>query len=319
MQNILNKSYLISRPFNNHQLKIEDLVKYKLTPKHHIKVVNKEIYLSDKFFIAENKVPRVIAYIQDDNNKYLICSYFQSKSQGLYRLLKAYKYRLDENGIEKPAWNDKGYSEESLMLPLELQFFISEQIKENITISNKMEGIQVFYGTTLESGNDTIYKNSVDVDPILIPGNIYTHDKTKISPKDISVEKNASPNFQRTIFTWRFDAAIYGKITARVFKSSNGKFIYLFLTDSLNRSWIGGIDNNSEVTTLGIRRKWVDMGCLGTPAFEYQNGFANGKYKYDQTGGYGNRDLMYKDIYVDMYKNYLSHIPLIKEFENWNN
>ncbi len=316
---ILSNSYFLSRPFNKKVLTIDDLVRYKLSPKHHISIGGRSIYLSDKFQIASNEVPRLIAYIAGDDGKYLVSSFFLSKSQGLYRLLRAYKYRIDEEGNEQPSWNDKGYSEESIMLPFELQYFISTQNKDIIKIADKMEGIQIFYGTALESGTDTMYSKLIIEDPLKISGDIYTADKTKIktAPETIYIEQNEKPDFNNLVLTWESESDIYGKITSRVFKSMNGKYSYLFLTDALKRAWIGGIDNDSEVTILGIRKRWVSMGSLGTPAYEYQVEpiDENGKYKIDETGGYGNRDLIYDDKYVDMYQNYLSLIPLIQEFE----
>lgn len=53
-RDVLDKSYFISRPFNNKNLTTKDLVRHKLYPRHKIKVGNREIYLSDKFKIANN-------------------------------------------------------------------------------------------------------------------------------------------------------------------------------------------------------------------------------------------------------------------------
>lgn len=251
----------------------------------------------------------------------MVSSFFQSNSQGLYRLLRAYKYRVDEEGNEQPKWNDKGYSEWSIMLPLELQYFISVQIKNTVKIEDHMEGVQIFYGTAMESGTDKTYTDSVIENPLKITGNIYSPSKEGIvHPETVYIEQKDKPSFKNLTLTWEFDSSIYGKTTARVFKSINGKYSYLFLTDSIKRTWVGGIDNDSEVNVLGIRKRWVDIGSLGTPAYEYQyDSIGDGKYKVDQTFGYGNRDLICDDTYADMYKKYLSHIPLIKDFESLYN
>jgi len=314
----LEKSYFHARPFNGKDLTAQDLINHKLFPKYQVTVGDRKIYLSDKFKIANNEVPRLIAYIKDYKGRYLVSSFFQSKSQGLYRLLRAYKYRVDEEGNEQPKWNDKGYSEWSIMLPLELQYFISTQIKTTLKIEDKISGIEVFYGTAMESATDKTYTELIVEEPLKIIGKMYSSKKEELlPPEDIYIEQSDKPNFKNLTLTWQFEAAIYGKTTARVFKSVNSKYSYLFLTDSDKRTWVGGIDNDSEVTVLGIRKRWVDLGSFGTPAYEYQyDSMGDGKYKVDQTFGYGNRDLIYEDTYVDMYKNYLSNISLIQEFNS---
>lgn len=77
---VIKISYIISRPYNGIKLILEDLVSYKLFPKHFMKVGDREIYLSDKFKISNNKVPRIIAYVKDEYGKYMVSSFFQSKS-----------------------------------------------------------------------------------------------------------------------------------------------------------------------------------------------------------------------------------------------
>ncbi len=84
-------------------------------------------------------------------------------------------------------------------------------------------------------------------------------------------------------------------------------FTYLFNTDENRRTWIGQIDNESTITSLGLRSTWVDSGCLTTPAWEYLID------DIDQTGGYGDETNRFKS-YVDMHKNYISKIPAVKDF-----
>lgn len=312
---VIKNSYIVSRSYNGKKLTLEDLVSYKLFPKHFIKAGDRKIYLSDKFKVSNNQVTRIIAYVKDENGKYMVSSFFQSKSQGLYRLLRAYKYRIDDNGDEQPTWNDKGYGEESINLPFELQHFISTEIKDTINIPEKMEGIRLFYGTAMESGTDTLYNKEVSKSPIRLNGNIYSPVNKLLAPENVSLLGDDKPDFSALLKQWDIETDLYGITRARVFSSYNKKYIYLFLTDSRRRSWVGWVDNTSKVTVLGIREKWVDVGCLSTPAFEYQyDRQEDGSYKIDETFGYGNRDLIYDDTYVDMYKNYLSKIPLIKEY-----
>ncbi len=73
-------------------------------------------------------------------------------------------------------------------------------------------------------------------------------------------------------------------------------------TDGEDRSWVAGIHDNSPVTEVGVRRRFVMGGNLVTPLREYES----------QDGGYGDRT----DVvggYVNMW-GYLSRIPTIAEY-----
>jgi hypothetical protein len=54
---------------------------------------------------------------------------------------------------------------------------------------------------------------------------------------------------------------------------------------------------------MGVRKKWVKGENLTTPAYEY----------FTQDGGYGNTSKT-NGRYVDMFKNYLSKVPVIQEY-----
>src|SRR3989344_3905887 len=81
----------------------------------------------------------------------------------------------------------------------------------------------------------------------------------------------------------------------------------MFFKDAAGRAWIGGIEDDSETQSTGLKKSWVEGGDLATPAYEYKTG------RTDQTGGYGN-DKMRNGSYVDMYDNYLKKIPVIQEY-----
>ncbi|MDP2695726.1 MAG: hypothetical protein Q8O87_00550 [bacterium] len=129
----------------------------------------------------------------------------------------------------------------------------------------------------------------------------------KAKPEQIRLSKAQSPDFSNLITSWEQETGLYGKIRIEAFSSNDGKFKFMFCSDSANRVWIGGIEAEGEVQSSGLNKAWVDGGDLTTPAYEYKLSHA------DQTGGYGN-DAMKKESYVDMYKNYLSKIPVIKQY-----
>ncbi len=77
----------------------------------------------------------------------------------------------------------------------------------------------------------------------------------------------------------------------------------MFCSDNLGRAWIGGIEVNAPVGTTGLREQWVNGGDLTTPAYEYDI----------HADEYGNSNLT-SGHYVDMFENYLQHIPIIKQY-----
>lgn len=77
----------------------------------------------------------------------------------------------------------------------------------------------------------------------------------------------------------------------------------MFCRDNYGRAWVGGIEDDSEVQSTGLRKSWIEGGDLATPAFEYP----------EQAGGYENTDLAVHP-YVDMFENYLKKIPVIRQY-----
>jgi hypothetical protein len=137
-----------------------------------------------------------------------------------------------------------------------------------------------------------------------IQGNFYPKVEGKVPPEQLVFNNSDdAPNFSETGLAWTENTELYGPVQIETFRSKNNKLQYMFCRDSRNRVWIGGIENDSKITPVGLRESWINGGDLTTPAFEY----------YDYDGGYGS-DKVRSRNYVDMYENYLSKIPVIKEY-----
>jgi hypothetical protein len=74
--------------------------------------------------------------------------------------------------------------------------------------------------------------------------------------------------------------------------------------DAYNRVWVGGVESvNSAYTSTGLKKFWIDAGDLTTPAYEYPS-----------EAGHYNNPVLRKGHYQDMFLNYHSKIPIIKEY-----
>jgi hypothetical protein len=123
------------------------------------------------------------------------------------------------------------------------------------------------------------------------------------APETVQLSDEQSPNFANKLASWRQDTSLYGRVHYDVYPSNDGKLKYVFCRDVKGRSWVSGIENNSPLESTGLREEWLSGSALTTPAYEYAQ----------QAGDYGN-DADARGHYVDMYKNYLSKVPVIQEY-----
>jgi hypothetical protein len=245
----------------------------------------------------------VIAYVE---NKGVTTArtYYRSNSQGVWRYLP--DYTSNNNGVD---WFGKGAGEESITLPFSMQKALSElSIEKSVPISVDDADL-AFAGTTSKYGkwNNDYYHETIEK-PERLEGNLYSNDDTKkVAPENLIISVEQSPDFSSMLTGWNQNTNMYGSISMEVFPSKDGKLKYMFCRDEKGRTWIGGIENDSEIQSTGLHKSWVEGGDLVTPPFEYKTG------KTDQTGGYGN-DKLRNGSYVDMYENYISKIPVVNEY-----
>ena len=99
-----------------------------------------------------------------------------------------------------------------------------------------------------------------------------------------------------------------------IYPSQDEKLNYMFMQKG-NKVAISLIETTDKITSAGVRKKYVFneyVRDLTTPIYEYKYIDRNG-ILHDQTDGYGN-DQDKQGPYVDMFKNYLSKIPMIQEY-----
>jgi hypothetical protein len=301
-----------ARPYNGKLLDVPTLEESGLLPFYKIEVSQRNVYVSEPY--KKSGYVAFVGYVEDGGN-IIARTFFYSRSEGIARVLRRYKFTeiITEEGEkqDKVTWNDKGYSEKSIALATPLQKGLAEILNLYApTELRKMSG-NIFYGTTYDISVDDDYSKEVEKNPIKLSGNFYSEDKKSLVPpeKMVFTEDGNSPDFKTLVDSYKVHLEYYGITKVASYKSKDTKFIYVLNTDNKGRTWICQVDNLSEITSMGIRRSWVDSGNLTTPAWEYLIG------EIDQTGGYGDESNRLKS-YVDMYKNYIGKIPVVKEYES---
>ncbi len=305
VEKIFQKMEIHGDAFNGERLTPEILKKEGLLPKYKVDTEEGVIWFSSSGYnLGKNRVA-IMAYVEK-NNKTVARSYYRSNSQGVWRYLPSY---LEMDG--QINWYSKGYGEESINLPTNIQRALAEITKDEKSILKVENPELVFAGTSrgLINAMNGTYMNETESESIKL-GDFSVEEKDKkIDPEKIKLSKDQSPNLdpEKVIYRWKQNSNIYGEIEMEAVPSQDGKLIFTFCKDKLNRVWIGNIENDSEIQSTGLKKEWINPEDLGTPAFEYKTGDT------DQTGGYGN-DGLRNGPYVDMFENYLSKVPVIREY-----
>ena len=302
-EKILGKVEIHGDDFMGKFLTPEILKEEGLLPKHKIRIGDSVVWFSSSGYELDEGRVAVVAYVENQG-KVTARSYYRSNSQGVWRYLP--DYQMSEDG--EMEWYGKGHSEESITLPVVMQKALSEIMHEGMPVLKlKKNPDFIFAGTAQKVGRRSgEYYREVEVAPKRLEGGFYT-ERGKTPPEQIRLAEEQSPDFSKLLTSWEQKTSVYGQISVEVFPSKDGALKFMFCKDATGRAWIGGIEDDSETQSTGLKKSWIEGGDLATPAFEYKTG------RTDQTGGYGN-DKMRNGSYVDMYENYLKKIPVIHEY-----
>jgi hypothetical protein len=205
-------------------------------------------------------------------------------------------------------WYGKGHSEESITLPVVMQKALSEITREGMPVLKLKENPNfIFAGTAQKFGKGGgEYYREIESIPRRLKGGFYA-ERGKTPPEQIRLSPEQSPDFSKLLTSWEQKTSLYGQVTVEVFPSSDGLLKFMICKDAAGRVWVGGVEDNSEIQSTGLKKSWIEGGDLTTPAFEYKKG------RTDQTGGYGN-EKMRNGSYVDMYENYLKKFQIIQDY-----
>lgn len=306
------------------ELKPEELLDAGLFPKYEIKVENAVVLLSMPYNVSSDSGRVAFVGYVKSGEEYVARTFYLSRSQGVWRYLPRYtpNFAPQYTQNQRVGHYDKGYTEESITLPIPLQQSLNIILVNETPLDIPGNSNYYFAGTarrkTYSADQELItYNAEVGEMPYPIEGNLQAPraedgSYVKLPPNEVRLahpEKDG-PDFSRIVTTWQQKTTIYGEITIEVYESKDKKLRYMFCSDTNGKSWIGGIETDEAIQSVGLRRSWVDGGDLSTPAYEYPKQI--GKTEY------ANFNDM-RSMYVDMYTNYISQIPIIQEYENSKN
>lgn len=286
------------------ELTREVLEKNGLLPAWCVTFGNNTVYLPDKLYISDqsNSRLRTIIYVEDEKRGLVARSCYKSNSHCVWKILPAY----DRGHYYKEQ------GEEQLTLLPELQ----RSIAYLCSVERLKEADLVFFGTTREGhGLATSFEGDVHAKPVELGSGFddrSPYDKVvKVSPDAPTSfhfnDEEDKPNYTQVIDSWTEETVLYGGVTFEVIASLNGRLRYLFCRNKDGKAWIAGIDlEGAEMTSQGLKKDWVYAGDLCTPAYDY----------WEQTGRYASRGCGVEGYggYADMFENYLSKIPIIREY-----
>lgn len=303
-EEILGKAEVHGDEFLGGKLTAEILKEEGLQPKHKIHLGDSVVWFSSSAYDLDRGRIAVAAYVEN-KGKISVRSYYRSNSQGVWRYLP--DYTLDSNG--NVNWFGKGHGEESVTLPVAMQKALAVVTGEGMPIlETKRNSEFIFAGTAKKYGtNKDQYYQEIESVPKKLQGDFYPA-SGKTPPEQMTLTDEETPDLSKSISSWNQKSDLYGgNISIEVFPSKDGKLKFMFCKDQAGRAWIGGIEDESETQSTGLKKTWIQCGDLTTPAFEYKS------FNTDQTGGYGN-DKIRSGKYVDMYEKYLQKIPVIQEY-----
>lgn len=307
------------------------LKKVGLYPSFYLEMGGAEVALSKAFKVDVHEA--VIAYVRL-NNQTKVRGYYRSNSQAMWRLLADY---VAGNG--EIAWYGVGFNEESLTLPMrfqkELNYISARGVMEvpGVNMGFFLGGTAKRYASKEEyrkavdegtAGSD--YYREMEHEPRLNFGVISNE---KHPPFSVDIEDENGPNFRNQLDHYMMKTEMYGEVTVRQFPSLNDELRYLVCEvgkKNEKKAWIGTIEVNAPMTSVGLTSGWVSSGDICTPLFEYQTmtggygapiGGGGAESGQGSNGPQGSSQL---DGYESMWEKYLSQMPIIKKYlYTWGN
>ncbi len=291
----------------NFKLTPDMLKNVGLSPERKTMLGDMEIGLSGCFSVGGRDT--IIGYVKSDDG-YKVRGYYRSNSQGVWRYLP--DYVPGENG--NLAWYGKGYAEEMLTLPCEMQVALSKAAeKARVPVEQKTLPSFILAGTAKSWPDKATYIQAMHARAL--KGDLYREtaatpevDFGKVStikqaPEAVSITGLVQPNYGKELMSWGSEAKIYGRLKNRVFESYDKKLKYVISEDTSGRCFVSSIETSSKPTSCGTRSEWVSGGDVETPLYEYPKQADN----YGDTGDIRGR-------YQGMWKNYVSKMKIIQDY-----
>lgn len=299
-------------------LSTHSIAEANLGPHYEMHMDQDEIYLSEMFQLPGSYLG-VLGFVKHDG-KIKARSFYRHSSEVLWRYLPDY-IRRSGGGVERYC---TGYGEKTVLLPTELQEVLTqiETAARPRSLANEAtSGGSYFEPEFYLAGTAYAYDSLQEYQSLWsyghLKGDYYqevsrdplNHDvgvadlNHKKAPYTLSVDHSRSPNFDHKIAEFEVLVADLGSVRVEGFRSWDEQYNWLFARDARERAWIENVEVLSPLTSTGLRRDFMMMGDLTTSLYEHTN----------QAGSYGDRNDT-KGARQCMWHNYLSNVPLIKEY-----
>ncbi len=274
-----------------------------LAPEYEMDLEGVDIKLSRIFDFKSGRVA-AFGYVEDEENHgYKVMPYYRSNSQGIWRLLPDYNHEMGHFG---KGWG--GTAEESLNLPIELQFAL-HSLSENGPVLGHSEGRSNAFLSATKDGEcihkELPYYQEVSRRPLYSYGDIWEPRPAEA----LKIDGEEAPNFKDKYISYTANLPLYGKTQIDCYYSHDKERKYVFYKDENNKAAIANIETNAPITSTGLRSQWVELGRFGTPIYEY------GKQGEEMTVVLDDseRHPKYKR-YRDAFSGYLSKAPIIQDY-----
>lgn len=282
-----------------------------------LQITDRKIYSSQCFKYRQDYLAAVL--FVEDQGKLIARTYYRSRSGGV---VWRYEPFQSDNRI------GKGYGHKnSVVAPGEMQGFLNEVIGQGLLELDQEVAEKVFKGTAkhkvydghdddLDDGRYTYFaEQGVSAQPIKFLGKFEPDPGDwQFTPEDIEFDNAAQaqrPDYENIIGNWKatYTDPLYGQevsVEVDLIASKDKKFNYMFCWDAeRDRAWIGMIEPaDSEVTSTGLRKQWVDAGLLTTPPVDYR--------QHDEW--HLGVEVDPANVYVDMFPNLVSKISEVARY-----
>ncbi len=293
-QRILSRAQItpspVGRPKGVADLTLEFLTEQGFEPKTTVKVGETSLHFSKPYSHAGRD--NVVGYVEKPDGSISVRTFYRSSSHGLWKVASHGAYG---------GWFGKGIGQESVTLPISAQKAMGQH--------------SAVVGEVSEEAAERLFYGGLEVGGMLPPSDFMASTTEELlelsaSASDKSEPKNLDlrdpsdrPRFSVEPSGFVMHSRLQGAIEAEVYPSGNGKYDYMFCTDSEGRSWLGGVfPSESPLQGYGVPSRSVNSRGLATPALEYLQ-----KAEPEYSGKQVNED------YVD-YSAYSQQIPVVKDY-----
>lgn len=237
-----------------------------LAPRYSTEVRGRRIHLSKPF--ESRGYNAYIGYVEADDGALHARTFYQSKSQGIWRSASGLLGSTFGKGPE-------GRFESSTNLPSEMQQRLSELSRNSEKAVGQPERLESALHAPLAKlsvSQPSRFDQSLQVQPFgKFERQVAINDYNSVGdPSSFRFDHpGQQPDFDSRAHGFEMEHPTRGNLKATAVSSKDGESQYIFLQDKEQRTWLGMVESKGELNDYGVPRKALDEGALTHPAIEY--------------------------------------------------